>query len=90
MERPSVVFIPHPTGGNCVYQIAASTSFEAARQAIALHEKHHPRLGDDVIVHVVVDGKTHTAFDYLEHNARQPNYRHPVGLVRRPPPAPGS
>ena len=87
MERPSAVFIPHPTGGNCVYEVAASSSFEAARRAIAEQEKHHPRLSDNVVVHVVVGGKGPTAFDYLEHNARQPNYRHPVGLVRRPPPA---
>jgi hypothetical protein len=49
----------------------------------AAHEKHHPRLSDDVVVHVVVDGKGPIAFDYVEHNARQPNYRHRVGAVRK-------
>jgi hypothetical protein len=75
--------IPHPTGGNCMYQMAARSSFEAARSAIAQHEKHYPRLADSVVVHVVVDGKTFAAWDYLEHNARQPNYRHRVGVMRQ-------
>jgi hypothetical protein len=54
MERPCVVFIPHPVSGNCIYEVAASSSFQAAHAAIAAHEKHHPRLSDDVVVHVVV------------------------------------
>jgi hypothetical protein len=87
MERPSAVFIPQPAGGNCVYQVAATSSFDAARQAIAEHEKYHPRLSDDAVVHVVVNGKGPAAFDYLEHNARQPNYRHRVGVLRQPRPA---
>jgi hypothetical protein len=78
MERSSVVFIPRPAGGNSIYEIAATSSFEAARRAIAGHEKHHPRLSDDVVVHVVFDGNGPKAFDYVEHNARQPNYRHRV------------
>jgi hypothetical protein len=87
MERPSAVFIPHPAGGNCVYEVAASSSFDAARQAIAEHEKHHPRLADEVVIRVVADGKGPAAFDYIEHNARQPNYRHRAGVLRHPPPA---
>jgi hypothetical protein len=34
------------------------------------------------VVRVVLDGKGAMCFDYLEHNARQPNYRHRVGAVR--------
>jgi hypothetical protein len=81
MERSCMVFIPHPVAGNCMYQVAARSSFEAARGAIAEHEKHYPRLADDVVVHVVVDGKSFAAG--LEHNARQPNYRHRVGMLRQ-------
>jgi hypothetical protein len=78
-----MVFIPHPAAGNCMYQVAARSSFEATRAAIAEHEKHYPRrLADDVVVRVVVDGKSFAAWDYVEHNARQPSYRHRVGAVR--------
>jgi hypothetical protein len=78
-----MVFIPHPVAGNCMYQVAARSSSEAARGAIAEHEKHYPRLADDVVVQVVVDGKSFAAWDYVEHNARQPNYRHRVGVLRQ-------
>jgi hypothetical protein len=50
--------------------------------AIAEHEKHFPRLGDDVVVEVVVDGDGPLVSGYREHNARQPRYRHRVGAVR--------
>jgi hypothetical protein len=83
MERSCVVFIPHRTGGPCMYQVAARSSFEAARVAIAEHEKHYPRLADDVVIHVVVDGKPVAAWDCAEHNARQPNFRHRVGVLRQ-------
>jgi hypothetical protein len=63
MERPSVVFIPHPAGGNSVHPVAATSSFDAARQAIAEHEKHHRRLADEVVIRVVVNGKGPAAFD---------------------------
>jgi hypothetical protein len=66
-----------------MYQVSARSSFEAARAAIAEHEKHYPRLSDDAVVRVVVDGKPFAAWDCLEHNARQPNYRHRVGVVRQ-------
>jgi hypothetical protein len=83
MERACLVFIPHPVGGACAYPVTARGSFEAAHLAIAEHEKQFPRLSDDTVVGVVVDGKGAMCFDYLEHNARQPNYRHRVGAVRR-------
>jgi hypothetical protein len=66
MERSCMVFIPHPVAGNCMYQVAARSSFEAARGAIAEHEKHYPRLADDVVVQVVVDGKSFAAWIMLE------------------------
>jgi hypothetical protein len=43
-----------------------------------------------VVIRVVIDGCGPLAFDYLEHNARQLNYRHPVGVLRQSPPPPGS
>jgi hypothetical protein len=57
MECSCLVFIPHPVGGACAYPVAASSSFEAARLALAEHEKHFPRLGDDAVVHVVVEAR---------------------------------
>jgi hypothetical protein len=36
-----------------------------------------------VVALVVVDGKGPMAFDYVEHNARQPSYRHRAGQCGR-------
>ena len=82
MLRPCIVFIPDPRGGNQAYQLEASSSFEAARAAIGVHETHFPRLADRTVVTVVVEGKSMTLSDYQEHNSRQPTYRHRVGRVR--------
>jgi hypothetical protein len=39
-------------------------------------------LADDVIVHVVVEGKNALLFEYEEWNAKQPNFRHRAGAVK--------
>jgi hypothetical protein len=78
-----LVFILHPVSGDCAYQDAAQSSFQAARAAIREHKKHHPLLSDETVVRVVLDGTGHVCWDYIGHNARQPNFRHRVGAARQ-------
>ncbi len=69
--------------GTHFYQPFASSSFDAAWQAIQDHERIlKMTLADDVIVHVVVDGKNSLLFGFEERNAQQPNFPHRVGQVR--------
>ena len=84
MPRHCVVFVPAKIGtGTHFYQPLASSSFDAAWKAIEDHERsHRVTLADDVIVHVVVDGKNSMLYGYEEHNAKQPNHRIRVGRVK--------
>ena len=65
------------------YEIGAASSFDAARQAIELHEQHHPKLTDDTVLTIILDGKSPLLWDAETHNAKQPTFRHRVGQVRK-------
>jgi hypothetical protein len=67
---------------NHFYDVYAESSFRAAWDALQRHEAHQPRVGDDTVVRVVVDGNNSMLYDYLEHDEGQPNYRHRVGRLR--------
>ena len=83
-EKLCVVFVPYLKGGSWCYDVKGSSSFEAAAKALDQHETNHAneKLTDDAILHVVVEGKTSMLWGHVEHNAKQPNYRHTVGRVR--------
>jgi hypothetical protein len=73
-----VVFIPHKFGGQNIYEPhGALSSMDAAWKAIQDHERRKKAaLMDDVILHVVVDGITPSIWNWQEHNASKPNFRH--------------
>lgn len=58
-------------GGHYVSQVTAPSSFDAAWQAVQQHERRNIGLGDDVILHVVVNGLTPSIWNFKEHNAAQ-------------------
>lgn len=60
-------------------QVSASSSMEAAAKALAIHGQP---IADDVVVRVVLEGKSFVCWDAHEHNAQQPNFRHTVASVR--------
>ena len=78
-KRRCLVLIPHPRSGNYDYDVEATSSMEAARIAL---DRHHGPVLDDAVITVILDGHGLRTFDYVEHNARQPTYRHRVGAVR--------
>jgi hypothetical protein len=65
------------------YEIGANSSFDAARQAIEIHEQRHPKLTDDTVLTVILGGKSPLLWDSQTHNASQPTFRHRVGQVRK-------
>lgn len=87
MPQRSVVFIPSRRGGRWFYYTYASSSYEAARQAIEQHVARvtHEPLLDDAVLTIVVGGTDSNGANYQEHNAKKPTYRHTVGQLRRRP-----
>jgi hypothetical protein len=61
------------------YEIGANSSFDAARQAIEIHEQRHPKLTDDTILTIILGGKSPLLWDADTHNAKQPQFRHGSG-----------
>jgi hypothetical protein len=82
LMKNCMVFIPASTGGHYTLCVSATSSFDAAWQALQEHERRNPAVGDDAILNVVVDGKPPSVWDFKEHNAAQPNYRMRVGRLR--------
>ena len=78
-KRRCLVLIPHPHSGNHDYDVEATSSMEAARIAL---ERHHEPVLDDVVITVIIDGHGLRTYDCVEHNARQPTFRHRAGTVR--------
>jgi hypothetical protein len=80
--KACIVFVPSGKGQHWFYPVAAESSFGAAWDALQTHEARFGKVGDSAVLHVVVNGKTPMTFDYEEHNAKQPNFRHKAGRVR--------
>ena len=81
MECGCIVNIPAEIG-SYQYEVGASSVHDAARKAIAVYEQRFPRLSDDLILTVILDGKPYMVHDATEHNTKQPQYRVRVGRVR--------
>jgi hypothetical protein len=77
-----IVLVPDRRNQYC-YEIGADSSFDAARQAIEIHEQRHPKLTDDTILTIILGGKSPLLSDFEIHNANQPTFRHRVGQVRK-------
>jgi hypothetical protein len=83
MPQSCVVFVPHKFGGHHSYDVSASSSFDAAWQAIRDHERTHKIvLPDDLVLQVVVDGKNGNLYGCDEHNATKQNFWVRVGRIR--------
>jgi hypothetical protein len=78
-KRRCLVLIPHAQGGLYDYDVEAASSMEAARIA---PDQHRETVADDAVITVISDGHGLRTFDYVEHNARQPTYRHRAGAVQ--------
>lgn len=76
-SRQCLVLVPVGTG-HIDYTVDATSSMDAARQAVALHRES---LLDDCVLTVVVNGRSPLLHGWREHNAMQPTFRHRVGAV---------
>jgi hypothetical protein len=74
-----IVLIPDPRGERYDYDIDAASSMKAARIAL---QRHHEPVPDSALLIAIIDGHSLRTFDCVEHNAKQPTYRHRAGTVR--------
>lgn len=83
LTRHCVVMIPaHVGSGHHFYEVTAESSFAAAWKALQEHEAHQPKLPDESVLRVIVDGTTPVVWNANEHNDACKNYRDRVGRVR--------
>jgi len=66
-----LVFVPDRRN-QYTYEIGAASSYDAARQAIEVHEQHHPKLTDDTVFTIILGGKSPLLWDADTHNASNP------------------
>src|SRR5215831_18412382 len=75
-----LVRIPHPTGGYDEYLVEKPSSlFDAVRRAVVIDEERFGHRSDDTVVTVIEDGQQSIYWNFVEHNAKQRQWR---GKVR--------
>lgn len=85
MPADCLVLIPAATGGGTheYYIDQANGSHEGARQALDQHEKITKRpMPEEAVITVIVGGISLMLWNALEHNEKQPTYRHLVSRIR--------
>jgi hypothetical protein len=72
----------HVGSGHHFYEVTAESTFAAAWKALQEHEAHQPKLPDESVLRVIVDGTTPMVWNANEHNDACQNFRHLVGRIR--------